>query len=246
MHRDRARQTINGYLDALNPSNFATRIQTFFNFDNHCKLVATEALAYIGSANFSDESSDNWEAGFLIEGRELVEGVVDLIFNEVKVEAVEHGNNPVADALVRLRSVRSRIVDARHELHKLFYTESDPDCGRAVEYFNSDECPATRTDLDALLDLLDEAEDVLTNLSDSEPVVQAIRDMNLASIGRARALLIVDEAVDNFVGHDQHFMMAHIEGTLYDDYDEACQDAADEEVDERRSWPKSPSRRLSE
>jgi phosphatidylserine/phosphatidylglycerophosphate/cardiolipin synthase-like enzyme len=51
--RTRARETIQAYLKNLNPASFDENAQAYFNFDNHAKLVATNDIAYIGSANFS-------------------------------------------------------------------------------------------------------------------------------------------------------------------------------------------------
>jgi hypothetical protein len=233
--RLKAREAIDAYIANLNPSKFAARMQSFFRFDNHCKLIATDTVAYVGSANFSDESSGNLEVGVLIEGREAVRHVVDLIWEEAKVGAHEHGNNAVSDATTRLKAVKARIGQVRRDLHDLFFTESDNDYGRSIEYFRWEECLADRADLDGIVDLLEENKEVLSNLSDHEGLVRAIGEIDFGPIDDIQRLLAPDGPIDVFVTHDpQRFMMAEVEGALYDDYDEACQDAADEEGGERQ------------
>lgn len=57
--KGRAKQTISTYIERLNPDNYDANIRTFLNFGNHSKIIMTDKMAYIGSANFSDESKSN-------------------------------------------------------------------------------------------------------------------------------------------------------------------------------------------
>ncbi|MCC0684328.1 phospholipase D-like domain-containing protein [Clostridioides sp. ZZV14-6345] len=59
--KNRAKKTIANYIDKLNPEKYDANMRTFFNFGNHSKIIMTDAVAYIGSANFSDESKKNNE-----------------------------------------------------------------------------------------------------------------------------------------------------------------------------------------
>lgn len=61
--RGRAKENINTYIGKLNPSNFNAPVIPFFNFNNHGKIIGTEDIVYIGSANFSNESANNYETG---------------------------------------------------------------------------------------------------------------------------------------------------------------------------------------
>lgn len=54
------------YMKKLNPVNFTPTVITAFNFCNHAKIIGTENIVYIGSANYSDESKYNIETGILI------------------------------------------------------------------------------------------------------------------------------------------------------------------------------------
>ena len=49
--------------------------------DNHCKIFASDTKAYIGSANFSLGSNNNYECGFLTENKEVINNIKTSILN---------------------------------------------------------------------------------------------------------------------------------------------------------------------
>ena len=63
----RARQKIQRYLEKLHPDNLGENIHVYFSFDNHSKIIATDFSAYVGSANYSDASKNNYEAGIITQ-----------------------------------------------------------------------------------------------------------------------------------------------------------------------------------
>lgn len=73
--RGRARKTIDNYIERLNPNNYVADVKTFFNFGNHSKIIMTDKMAYIGSANFSDESKNNNECGMLIKDKNVIDEI---------------------------------------------------------------------------------------------------------------------------------------------------------------------------
>ena len=87
--RDTASKNIKSYMSELNPRSFRPLVRTFFNFRNHAKLIATENIAYVGSANFSDESKKNYEAGFLVCGEAEVAQLIEQVFDPVRSSATE-------------------------------------------------------------------------------------------------------------------------------------------------------------
>lgn len=58
----------------------------YFNVHNYAKIIGTEDIVHIGSANFSNESADNIEMGILIEDR-------DFISKSVAVDALSWRKN---------------------------------------------------------------------------------------------------------------------------------------------------------
>lgn len=51
-----AKDAIAIYMKQLNPQNYGMRLNPFFTFSNHAKVVMTDNIVYWGSGNFSDES----------------------------------------------------------------------------------------------------------------------------------------------------------------------------------------------
>lgn len=84
--RNAARKNIKIYLEKLNPEKFQSSFASYFNFKNHAKIIGTENIVYIGSANFSDESKYNIETGIIIEDKEFIETLYSDFFDNV-VEA---------------------------------------------------------------------------------------------------------------------------------------------------------------
>jgi hypothetical protein len=63
-YRKAAKKKIEVYMNKLNPEEFQQKMSTFFCFSNHSKIIMTNNIIYIGSAN-SEESSNNFEAGII-------------------------------------------------------------------------------------------------------------------------------------------------------------------------------------
>lgn len=70
--RSRAKHNIEVYLKKLNPESFPTAFSISFNFFNHAKIIGTENIVYIGSANFSNESKQNIETGVSLKIQRLL------------------------------------------------------------------------------------------------------------------------------------------------------------------------------
>lgn len=78
------------YLNKLNPLNFSSSVFTAFNFSNHAKIIGTENIVYIGSANYSNESKYNIETGILIRDRVFIDNLYDEFFESVKEDSVPY------------------------------------------------------------------------------------------------------------------------------------------------------------
>ena len=82
--RSRAKHNIEVYLKKLNPESFTTAFSISFNFFNHAKIIGTENIVYIGSANFSNESKQNIETGVIIEDSAFIARLYDEFFEDIK------------------------------------------------------------------------------------------------------------------------------------------------------------------
>lgn len=52
-------------------------------FKNHAKLIGTENVLYIGSANYSDNSVQNYEAGMIIRDKSVIKEIYEKYFDEI-------------------------------------------------------------------------------------------------------------------------------------------------------------------
>ena len=82
--RSIAQENIHIYLSKLNPDNFPGEFTPFFNVRNHAKIIGTENIVYIGSANFSNESANNIETGILIDDKHFINKLYSEFFDELK------------------------------------------------------------------------------------------------------------------------------------------------------------------
>lgn len=88
--RSTARSNIQVYVSKLNPDNFPGQFLPFFSVHNHAKIIGTENIVYIGSANYSNESADNIETGVLIEDKEFIQKLYLQFFDKVKNESLSY------------------------------------------------------------------------------------------------------------------------------------------------------------
>ncbi|WP_066309241.1 phospholipase D-like domain-containing protein [Bacillus sp. FJAT-29814] len=79
----RALENIEYYCDTLDSVNFDCDVTLYFNFENHSKIITTDNVAYIGSANFSDESQNNFEAGIIIKNKADVDRINNVLIPEI-------------------------------------------------------------------------------------------------------------------------------------------------------------------
>ncbi len=83
------RRNINVYVSKLNPENFQNGFVPFFNVHNHAKIIGTEDIVYIGSANFSNESANNIETGVIIEDKVFIQKLYSEFFDHAKIIGTE-------------------------------------------------------------------------------------------------------------------------------------------------------------
>ncbi|MFS3912946.1 hypothetical protein ACL9ST_01625 [Bacillus australimaris] len=79
-----ARTLIDIYVAKLDPEKFNEKFKSLFVFNNHAKIIMTNNIGYIGSANYSSESANNFEAGVIIEDEHAILQIKDIIDEEVE------------------------------------------------------------------------------------------------------------------------------------------------------------------
>lgn len=84
--RTQARNRINATVALL--STLPAHVNRYFLFSNHMKIIACDGLVYVGSANFSDESMHNHEAGIIIADDKVAKSIVDAVWNRILPDLV--------------------------------------------------------------------------------------------------------------------------------------------------------------
>ncbi len=111
-----AKKTIDMYKKCLNPQNYSMRLNPYFAFDNHAKVVLTDNMVYWGSSNFSDESSQNIECGTLSTDKELIKYMRETLFTNIQDKSIPYYKNNFAVAISNLESLIPVCKEARDNL----------------------------------------------------------------------------------------------------------------------------------
>ncbi|QWI78333.1 hypothetical protein JG486_30150 (plasmid) [Bacillus mycoides] len=81
------------YCSSLDPDKFSCHLSTYFNQENHAKIIMTENIAYIGSQNFSDGSQNNFESGIIIRDPNVISQI-----QENMVKAILDASTPYSSS----------------------------------------------------------------------------------------------------------------------------------------------------
>ena len=100
-----AKDMIDSYLRQLDPQNYKMRLNPYFTFHNHAKIIMTENIVYWGSSNFSDESSNNLECGTISTDKKLINYLKDSLFPDIQKNSVPYYKYNFAVAIANLDSL---------------------------------------------------------------------------------------------------------------------------------------------
>lgn len=111
-----AKDMIDLYKRQLNPINYGMRLNPYFNFHNHAKVVMTDNIIYCGSGNFSDESNKNFECGTISTDKELIKYFKDSIFPDMQSRSISYFKYNFALAVANLENLIPACKAARQHL----------------------------------------------------------------------------------------------------------------------------------
>lgn len=148
-YANKAKKNIAIYKSKLNPEKIAKKAEVYFCFSNHAKIIMTNNIAYVGSSNFSEESADNFESGFITRDLEFIEFLQEEVFPWIIESSSEYKTDE--ELLFLKTAIRKSIsmFDAIYEKYYLsFYSLSDH---RGVErwYYNTTDCMLTLRDVES-------------------------------------------------------------------------------------------------
>lgn len=100
--------------------------QRFIFFSNHAKIIMTDNIAYVGSSNFSEESADNFESGFISRDVDFIKFLQEEVFPWIIDSSSEYKTDE--ELLFLETAIRKSIAmfGAMHEeYYQMFYLLSD-------------------------------------------------------------------------------------------------------------------------
>lgn len=130
--RQRGSQAIDRYLAAVKPERFGPLARVFFCFASHAKIIMTNTVGYVGSANYSEESARNWEAGVIVRDRTTLAAIAEMV-GAIEAESVEYYGTKMQRVVQPLLAARQLLVRLGDSLHTLFDENEISDARDAVE-----------------------------------------------------------------------------------------------------------------
>ncbi|MGZ0879277.1 phospholipase D-like domain-containing protein [Priestia megaterium] len=153
----KAKKTIDTYFDIVNPENFDAKTSAHFNFKNHAKIIATDNIAYIGSANFTGGSRENFECGIIIKDKDVIQQIREEFIGEITDHSIRFYGTRLSSEKILVFKVLQQMNYIYEILHEQIYNQWDAPGGRKIEYVDGE-----YVDIDLLISL----EEVLLDVKD--------------------------------------------------------------------------------
>lgn len=160
--RSSARKNIEIYISKLDPNNFATNFLPYFNVKNHAKLIGTENIVYIGSANYSNESANNIEAGILIKDKEFIRNLYKDFFDKVQEDSLSYFDENFSAFRLFVLSLHAKFCYHHKKLIENVYTDYE-----RTKMVVTDNVFVDISDLDSMYSDLDELDSICRAAEDT-------------------------------------------------------------------------------
>ncbi len=164
--RDKARRKINLYLLKLKPESLGINSTVFFDFSNHGKIIMTDCIVYIGSANYSEESANNTEFGFISRDKEFIDYINSEVLPDVQASAIPYYEYNYTALLLEARVALSAVYNIKNELYEEVYRLHD-DVDGEWYYYVEHEATLTVSTLDKVVQIVNEACKVASDIYDA-------------------------------------------------------------------------------
>lgn len=200
--RGRARKTIDNYIERLNPNNYDADVKTFFNFGNHSKIIMTDKMAYIGSANFSDESKNNNECGMLIKDKNVIEEINNVFIQMQIEESVSYYSSKYTKVFVMIANFLTQAELYYEDYYWSFFADSGhPHHGRGDEYrgFDANLSPVL---VEKIESLSYEIEEAISKLNDDEICPEIFEELDLNICEEVMECFGTDSQLEEFSRFD--------------------------------------------
>ncbi|KAB2953745.1 6-phosphogluconolactonase [Heliorestis acidaminivorans] len=165
-YKNTARKKINVYLTKLKPDSIGEKVSVFFNFDNHGKIIMTNNLAYVGSANYSEESVYNIEFGIISRDIDFITFLKEEITKELEKSSTPYFEYDYLPLLLEIKMHLSNLFALRGELFDQIYSYYDDLDGKGYFYNDTEERLNQKT-IDNIIVELDKCSELMGTICDA-------------------------------------------------------------------------------
>lgn len=184
--RKRARKNVTTYTEQLNPESFRPTVSSYFNFSNHSKIILTENIAYIGSANASDESIRNFEGGVLIKDKKIISDIIRTTIPMIKEDSLEYYGNGLSRYIILVMNLLTRLRRITEQFHYSFYNIDDHR-GANLEYYDSYNADVSPVLIEEIQTTFYEYKDIIEEIQEGADV-----DIDISGVGEINDSYIID------------------------------------------------------
>lgn len=168
--RNRAKKQIGLYLSKLSSETFRKDASIFFDFSNHGKIIMTDSVVYIGSANYSSGSASHTEFGFISRDPKLIQYITSEVLPSMKNSALPYYEYDYTVLLIEANVALASIYNIENELHDTVYIWYSNINGEGF-YYNDSEASLTEEILDKLRRVISNSCEVSRELYDALVVI---------------------------------------------------------------------------
>lgn len=116
-YKSAARKKISVYLTKLKPDCIGEKVNVFFNFENHGKIIMTNNVVYVGSSNYSEESKNNIEFGIISRDQDYVTFLKEEITKELEKSSTPYFEYDYLPLLLEVKMHLSDLFALKNELN---------------------------------------------------------------------------------------------------------------------------------
>jgi hypothetical protein len=231
-------------MSKLNPENIGINSTVFFDFSNHGKIIMTDTIVYVGSANYSEESANNTEFGFLSEDKEFIDFIRTEVLPDVQASAIPYYEYDYTALLLEANVALSAVYNIKNELYEEVYRLHD-DVDGVWYYYVEFEVTLTTFILEKVTEIVNAACQVASDIYDAIDVItQGDEDETILANDSYEELLDISSRIEEISGFDTLIELAEFDTNdfineqlqdeyameAYEDNLQSCIDSASEDA----------------
>ena len=139
---------------------------TFFDFSNHGKIIMTDSIVYVGSANYSEESANNTEFGFISSDKDLIDFIKAEVLSNIQNSSVPYYEYDYTALLLEANVALSATYNIKNELYEEVYRLHD-DVDGEWYYYVEHEATLTVSTLNKVVEFVNEACKIASDIYDA-------------------------------------------------------------------------------